>query len=143
MTATGNHMLRKMKSLHELTSAFYQNFFSLVVAFIYVKVVVPEDGLAGLAFTKDFSTLTWLVFGYTATSSLFGQILKVMAYQRAPASRLSPFGYFKVIYQTLYGIFVMGDSSNILTYSGISLVISLNVYKMVESCLCPKKKKQR
>lgn len=142
LTAFGNNVLRKMKSLHELTSAFYQNFFGLIVAFIYIKVAIPDDGLVGLKFTDDFNTLTYLVFFYAATSSLIGQILKVMAYQRAPASRLSPFAYFKVIYQTLFGIFVLDETSNVLEYTGIVMVISLNVYKMIESVLCPKKKKK-
>jgi len=51
-----------------------------------------------------------------------GNLLLILAYKRAPASRLAPFVYFQLVAATVYGFAVFGDVPDALTWLGLGLL---------------------
>jgi drug/metabolite transporter (DMT)-like permease len=51
-----------------------------------------------------------------------GHFLLILAFQRAPASALTPFTYIQVVFATLIGWLVYGDFPGALTLSGMALI---------------------
>jgi drug/metabolite transporter (DMT)-like permease len=51
-----------------------------------------------------------------------GHFLFILAFQRAPASALTPFTYIQVVFATLIGWFVYGDFPGALTLAGMALI---------------------
>jgi hypothetical protein len=41
----------------------------------------------------------------------------------------------KVLYQNVYGIFILGETGSTLSYSGILVVISINMVKPLQSLM--------
>jgi len=59
----------------------------------------------------------------SALASMAGNLCLIAAYRRAPASRLAPFVYFKLIAATALGLIVFGDLPGLVTLAGLALVI--------------------
>lgn len=70
-------------------------------------------------FTPEISALTF----FSAFASMAGNLLLVVAYRMAPASRLAPFVYFQLIAATALGWAVFGVFPDPLTMLGLSVLI--------------------
>lgn len=55
-------------------------------------------------------------------------VLLIMAYARAPASFLAPFGYAEIVSATLIGYFWFGDFPSELTWAGMAVIVASGVY---------------
>ena len=51
-----------------------------------------------------------------------GHFLFILAFQRAPASALTPFTYLQVVFATLIGWLVFGDFPDALTLVGMAVI---------------------
>jgi drug/metabolite transporter (DMT)-like permease len=51
-----------------------------------------------------------------------GHFLLILAFQRAPASALTPFTYIQVVFATLIGWLAYGDFPGMLTLAGMALI---------------------
>jgi len=51
-----------------------------------------------------------------------GHFLFILAFQRAPASALTPFTYIHLVFATLIGWFAFGDLPDALTFAGMALI---------------------
>lgn len=71
---------------------------------------VPGPAVAGLVLAS-------------AVCSVTGNLLLVVAYRQAPATRLAPFIYFQLVAATVYGWAIFGDIPDALTFSGLSLLV--------------------
>ncbi|MEM6825334.1 MAG: DMT family transporter [Pseudomonadota bacterium] len=60
----------------------------------------------------------------SAASSAIGNLLLVLAYARAPATRLAPFIYFQLIAATAYGWGIFGDLPDAVTFAGLGLLVA-------------------
>jgi drug/metabolite transporter (DMT)-like permease len=71
-------------------------------------------------------TLTPAVAGYTTLSalgSMLGNLLLLVAYARAPSTKLAPLVYFQLIAATGLGWAVFNDFPDAITWAGLALVL--------------------
>ena len=80
LVAFGNHMLRKMKSLHEYTSSFYQYLLQLFLSGIFVFTYNSPTVGKGIDFIEYFDLLTWVWLVIISITAMIGIIFKTMAY---------------------------------------------------------------
>ncbi|HQR12650.1 MAG TPA: DMT family transporter [Casimicrobiaceae bacterium] len=69
--------------------------------------------------------LTWTDVAMLSVIGVLGTVghfLLILAFQRAPASALTPFTYIQVVYATLIGWLVYGDFPDLLTLAGMALI---------------------
>ena len=83
-------------------------------------VVVAPFALAGRpAFTLAVSALIVL----SASCSVAANLLLVVAYRMAPATRLAPFIYFQLVAATVYGLVIFGDLPDAPVWAGLALLV--------------------
>jgi drug/metabolite transporter (DMT)-like permease len=76
----------------------------------------------GLARVPEIDgTVAFLVF-VSAAGSMAGNLLLILAYKAAPATRLAPFVYFQLVAATALGFLVFGDVPEPLTWAGLALL---------------------
>lgn len=69
----------------------------------------------------------WTIAGlvlWSAAASAAGNLLLVLAYKQAPATRLAPFIYFQLVAATFYGWAIFGDLPDPLTFAGLALLMA-------------------
>jgi drug/metabolite transporter (DMT)-like permease len=64
-------------------------------------------------------------------AAALGHFLLILAFERAPASVLAPFGYAEIVMATAIGYFAFGDFPDRWTWLGIALVIASGSYVLV------------
>ncbi len=70
--------------------------------------------------------VTWIDIVLLATIGILGTIghfLFILAFQRAPASALTPFTYLQVVFATLIGWLVFEDFPDALTLAGMAIIV--------------------
>jgi drug/metabolite transporter (DMT)-like permease len=77
--------------------------------------IMPSPGEAGLM----------LAIGLIAA---VGHYLVVLAYERAPASLLAPFGYFEIIMAVVVGYVLFRDFPDSMTWLGIAVLAASGIY---------------
>ncbi len=83
-------------------------------------VVLAPFGLAAIPALSPWIMSLVLV---SAAASMAGNLLLILAYKIAPASRLAPFVYFQLVAATAYGFGIFGDVPDPLTWSGLALLV--------------------
>ena len=69
--------------------------------------------------------ISWTDVALMATIGVLGTVghfLFILAFQRAPASALTPFTYIHLVFATLIGWFAFGDLPDRLTFAGMTLI---------------------
>jgi drug/metabolite transporter (DMT)-like permease len=84
-------------------------------------VVLAPFGLAQMP--RIDGTVAFLVF-LSAAGSMAGNLLLILAFKIAPATRLAPFVYFQLVAATVYGFAVFGDIPEPLTWAGLALLVA-------------------
>ncbi len=64
----------------------------------------------------------FLVF-LSAAGSMAGNLLLILAYRVAPATRMAPFVYFQLVAATALGFAIFGDVPDALTWAGLGLLV--------------------
>jgi drug/metabolite transporter (DMT)-like permease len=64
-------------------------------------------------------------------SAAAGHFLLILAFERAPASVLAPFGYAEIVMATAIGYFFFGDFPDRWTWIGIAIVAASGTYVLV------------
>lgn len=118
-----------------LAGVFYA--FYLVASRAFADVAPPRSLLitqlvAGAVVTTPFGVtvvpeITLPIAGFvllSAAASAAGNLLLVLAYKQAPATRLAPFIYFQLVAATFYGLVIFGDWPDALTLTGLGLLIA-------------------
>jgi drug/metabolite transporter (DMT)-like permease len=117
-----------------LAGVFYGSY---LVASRWLSDVAPPRSLlfaqlvAGAVLVAPFGIAAtpapgWTVAGlvlWSAAASAAGNLLLVLAYKQAPATRLAPFIYFQLVAATFYGWAIFGDLPDPLTFAGLALLI--------------------
>lgn len=118
-----------------LAGVFYA--FYLVASRAFADVAPPRTLLitqlvAAAVLTTPFGVtaippitapVAWLVL-LSAAASATGNLLLVLAYKQAPATRLAPFIYFQLVAATFYGLVIFGDWPDALTLAGLGLLVA-------------------
>ena len=68
-----------------------------------------------------------ILAGVSSLSSLGGNLLLILAYGLAPATRLAPFVYFQIIAATTLGALVFGHWPNTMAWCGMLIIIICGV----------------
>ena len=92
-------------------------FFTMMVGAVVMSGVVPFYWVMP-------SQQEWLLMVFMGGVGLFGQLLLIKAYGVADSSLLAPFAYTQIVWATLIGLFVFGDSPNVSTIIGVTVIIS-------------------
>jgi len=70
----------------------------------------------------------WLVLAAMGIFGGTGQILLILAFQRAPAGVIAPFEYTTLIWATFYGFVIWGDLPDMPTLIGAAIIAAGGVY---------------
>ncbi|WP_426416315.1 DMT family transporter [Aestuariirhabdus sp. LZHN29] len=74
----------------------------------------------------------WLLILLMAALSTGAQLSLSQAYALAPAGRLGPFTYSSILFATLFGWLLWGESLSLITFAGIALVIIAGVLSIAD-----------
>jgi len=111
-------------ALYQITTRMVANedprvslFYPALVGTLLMTFVWPWFGSR---IDVSWTDVAWLAgIGVLGT---IGHFLLILAFQRAPASALTPFTYIQVVFATLIGWLVYGDFPGALTLSGMALI---------------------
>ncbi|MFO1413642.1 MAG: DMT family transporter [Burkholderiales bacterium] len=111
-------------SLYQITTRMLRGedprvtlFYPALVGTALMTLIWPWFGVA--------SDLTWLDVAAmlaVGVSGTVGHFLFILAFQRAPASALTPFTYLQLVFATLVGWLAFGDLPDSLTFAGMTLI---------------------
>ena len=108
--------------LQDRGSAGGMLFAQLVVgSLLLAPLGLPAIGTLDLALERP--SVAGLLLA-SALASMAGNLCLIAAYRRAPASRLAPFVYFKLVAATALGLIVFGDLPGPVTLAGLALVVA-------------------
>ncbi len=74
------------------------------------------------------TTVQWLLLGGLGLIATVGHLLVVYAFRHAPVSVLAPFQYVEIIGATIYGLLLFNDFPDLMTWTGILIIIGSGVY---------------
>jgi len=77
----------------------------------------------GITNIPEFTQINTALTLASAAASMAGNLLLIIAYRMAPASKMAPFVYFQLIGATAMGWFVFGDWPDSLSLIGLVLLI--------------------
>jgi len=80
------------------------------------------------AWEKPASLQTWLVMGVISVLGAVSHWLMILAHRQAPASVLSPFFYTQLLFATVVGAIVFGNTPDLTTVVGGGIVIGSGLY---------------
>jgi drug/metabolite transporter (DMT)-like permease len=92
-------------------------FYPALVGAALMTVVWPWFGASSEVGWMDIVLM--LAIGVLGT---IGHFLFILAFQRAPASALTPFTYVHLVFATLIGWFAFGDLPDAFTFAGMALI---------------------
>ena len=70
----------------------------------------------------------WALMALMGLIAATGHLLLIMAYERAPASLLSPYGYSEMVMAVLVGLVAFGDFPDGGTLLGVAVIVGSGVY---------------
>ncbi|SMF44394.1 Threonine/homoserine efflux transporter RhtA [Tistlia consotensis] len=72
--------------------------------------------------------LDWALMALMGAIAAGGHFLVIRAYECAPASLLSPYGYSEIVMATLVGFVGFGDFPDSVTWLGVAVIVASGVY---------------
>jgi len=95
----------------------------LVIMLYFPLVCVPLAGV-GMLFDSVWPTLQqWLWLALLGLTAQAGQYCMTMSYQAAAISKVAIVSYSEVIFSIFLGLMLFGENFNLLTYTGMALVL--------------------
>ena len=99
-------------------------------------VTLTYTGLVGAVVTSALLPFEWVTplasdwpkMVLMGLCAAVGHLLIIIAYEKAAASQLAPFGYAEIVSATLLGWFIFGDFPDAVTWAGIAVVVASGVY---------------
>ena len=108
------NIIRRLRNTeHPLIIVFYFPLVTLPIAFIYCIFHWVQP--AGL---------DWLILLCVGIFTQFAQYYMTMAYQNARLSKIASLNYLGIVYALGFGFIFFNESFNLLTYFGMTLVLS-------------------
>lgn len=110
------------RHLSNIDGPFTTLFYSMFVGTIFAAPLAVRDWV-----TPD-DAHTWALLALLGLLGGAGHMLFIFAYKLAPASTVSPFLYVQLLTMVASGFFIFGDSPDVWTLSGASIIIASGVY---------------
>jgi len=95
--------------------------YTSIVGVVVLSAAVPFDW-------QTPAPLDWALMLFMGASGAFCHWLLIMAYERAEASLLAPFGYAELISATFIGYYLFGDFPDLWTWIGIAILVASGIY---------------
>jgi len=95
--------------------------YTAVLGAVVMSLIVPFDWRAPTA-------VEWGLFVAMGLFAAIAHYLLIVAFERAPASYLAPFGYAEVVSTTLIGYVAFGDFPDRWSWVGIAIVVGSGIY---------------
>lgn len=108
-------------------NSFTTLIWSGIVGFVSLSFTMPFILISTLPLLKSFGWFEWLVMFCTGIFGTLGHLLQIQAYQKAPASLLSPFVYSKIISAALFGWLVWKQLPGLLSWLGILIICASGI----------------
>jgi drug/metabolite transporter (DMT)-like permease len=118
-------------------NAFYVMLTRVLAAHDSSSTTMFYSGFAGVLFLTPLMPFIWvqpqsgLVIGLMALTGLCGALghwFFILAFRRAPASILAPFGYVQIVLMIGLGYVIFGDVPDGWTLAGASIVVASGLY---------------
>jgi drug/metabolite transporter (DMT)-like permease len=96
--------------------------------------------IAGSVFLAPLAIMSWrspetlgatVLLLFTGILGGLGHSLLILAYERAPAPVLAPFGYINIVFMITLGYAVFGDLPGWWTLSGTAVIVSSGIYLLL------------
>ncbi|MEO0332699.1 MAG: DMT family transporter [Bacteroidota bacterium] len=103
----------------------------LVIVLYFPLVTLPITGILSAFQWVIPQGMDWLVLLGIGVLTQFAQYFMTKSYQAEEVSKVANLNYLSIIYALLFGFFFFGETFNVLTYLGMTLVIAgvvLNVW---------------
>ena len=121
-----------------LAGCFYGAFLTMSRAFVHLGTAVQLTStqmMIGTVALWPVALFNWPSFSFDMTglvllsggASLLGNILLIIAYGMAPATRLAPFVYFQIVAASILGVVVFGHWPDLLAGVGMVVIITCGV----------------
>lgn len=107
--------------------------FSAVVGVAVTSLLVP------FAWVTPTAT-DWLLMAAMGAVAATAHLLVILAYDRAPASLLAPFGYVEIVTATLLGFLLFGDFPAPVTWTGIAIIVASGAYISLREGRAPRRR---
>jgi drug/metabolite transporter (DMT)-like permease len=95
--------------------------YSALVGAVVMSAVVP-------AFWLPPAPRDWAMMALMGLIGAVGHFLLIKAYEQAPASLLSPYGYSEMVMAVVVGFVAFGDFPDAGTWLGVAVIIASGVY---------------
>lgn len=95
--------------------------YSALLGAVVMSVVVP-------AFWLPPTPRDWAMMALMGLIGAVGHFLLIKAYEQAPASLLSPYGYSEMVMAVVVGFVAFGDFPDAGTWLGVAVIIASGVY---------------
>ncbi|WP_181566385.1 DMT family transporter [Helicobacter monodelphidis] len=123
--------LRSLKEYYQSGAVVLWYGISMSVVGI-LGMLLPIEKMGGFIMPNFFDLLLFVMAGVIGT---IGQWLMTKSYMFAPASVIAPISYMRIVWSLFLG-FYLGDAfPNLLTLSGISLIIFSGILIALPSCI--------
>jgi len=91
-------------------------------------LVLMHDGQVEIFRLKQPSADEWLLLIGVGLSATIAHLFLTSAFARAPVGILAPLQYLEIVTAALFGIWIFGDVPNLLTISGVIIIVLSGVY---------------
>src|SRR5262249_47793626 len=136
----GVHWAISLSIVSTLSYALYSLLTRYVARYDNIRTTLLYTPIAGGIFFAPFAILTWQMPQSTAIwllllgTGLVGGVshwLLILAYERAPAPVLAPFGYINIVFMIMLGYLVFGDVPGWWTLAGAGIIITSGIYLLI------------
>src|SRR5699024_6357889 len=121
---------RKLASENSLTTLIWSG----IVGIVSLSLTMPFILGSTIPLLKSFGIIEWALMFCTGIFGTLGHLLQITAYQKAPASLLSPFVYSKIVSAALLGWLVWGQLPGVISWIGIIIIcisgITITLFEM-------------
>ena len=104
---------------------------SAAVSFFWTGVAgAVFTTLAGIWFWEPLARADWIWMGILCLTAAFSHYLLIRAYEVAEASAIQPFAYLQLVFVTLIGIFILGETLRPNVALGTAIVVMAGLFTL-------------
>mgnify|MGYP000043760864 CR=1 FL=1 len=120
-----------MFALYSLLTRYAARKDSAITAFFWTGTVGALAMTAvGLWFWEPMSGSNWVWMGLLCVSGAFGHFLLIKVYDVSEASAVQPFAYFQLVFGSILGVTVFGETIQANVAIGTSIIVSAGLFTL-------------
>ncbi|MFY0679080.1 MAG: DMT family transporter [Thalassovita sp.] len=120
-----------MFALYSLLTRYAARKDSAITAFFWTGTVGALAMTAvGLWFWEPMSGSNWVWMGLLCVSGAFGHFLLIKVYDVSEASAVQPFAYFQLVFGSILGVTVFGETIQANVAIGTAIIVSAGLFTL-------------